>query len=59
MFNLDDPEESVEKIIAEMSYANTLTLSPTQWEQLVRIMEAPIQLNENLKRAFRESMNDT
>jgi uncharacterized protein (DUF1778 family) len=46
--------EIAEKDIAEMGQLNTLILNERDWEQFVSIMEAPVQTNENLKRAIRE-----
>lgn len=46
--------ESAEKDIADMSRFNTLVLSQKDWQQFVAIMEAPVQTNDNLKRAIRE-----
>ena len=44
--------EIAEKDIAEMNQLNTLTLSHNDWEQFIAIMEAPVQINKNLKNAI-------
>lgn len=44
--------ESAKKDIAEMSQLNTLILSDKDWEQFMAIMEVPISINKNLKRAI-------
>lgn len=46
--------EIAERDIREMSQLNNLILNEKDWEQFVQIMEAPVQTNENLKRAIRE-----
>lgn len=45
--------EAAEKDIAEMSHLNTLILNSSDWEQFIAIMEAPIQINQNLKAAVK------
>ena len=44
--------EVAEKDISEMSQINTLILSNNEWAQFVKIMEAPIKINQNLKKAI-------
>lgn len=45
--------EAAEKDIAELSQLNTLTLNPTDWDHFLAIMEAPVQINPNLKKAVK------
>ena len=40
------------KKITEMSQLNSLTLNQTDWEFVLDVMEAPVQLNQNLKKAL-------
>lgn len=44
--------EIAEKDIAEMNQLNTLVLNESEWQQFMTIMEAPVQINENLKQAI-------
>jgi uncharacterized protein (DUF1778 family) len=44
--------EVAEKDIAEMSQINTLILNNSEWEKFIEIMEAPIKINKNLKKAI-------
>lgn len=46
--------EVAERDIAELNQNQTLLLSNEDWERFVEIMEAPIKINQNLKRAFQE-----
>lgn len=43
--------ENAERDISEAYQFNTLVLSDSDWERFLAVMEAPIQENENLKRA--------
>ncbi len=45
--------EAAEKDIVEMSQLNTLILNPTDWEYFLTVMEAPVQINQNLKKAVK------
>lgn len=45
--------EAAEKDIAEMNHLNTLILNSSDWEQFLAIMEAPVQINQNLKAAVK------
>lgn len=44
--------EIAEKDITEMNQLNTVILGEKDWEQFMIIMDAPIQINENLKKAI-------
>ncbi len=43
--------EIAKKDIAEMNHSNTLVLDNESWYEFVAIMEAPIEVNVNLKAA--------
>lgn len=43
--------EIAKKDIAEMSLSNTLVLDTESWNEFMAIMEAPVQVNKNLKSA--------
>ena len=45
--------EAAEKDIIEMSQLNTLVLDQRDWESFVAIMEAPPQVNQDLKKAVK------
>ncbi len=45
--------EAAEKDVAEMSQLNTLILNQVDWEFFLSIMEAPVQINQNLKKAVK------
>jgi uncharacterized protein (DUF1778 family) len=45
--------EAAEKDIIEMSQLNSLILNPTDWEYFLNIMEAPVRVNQNLKKAVK------
>jgi hypothetical protein len=40
------------KKITEMSQLNSLTLNQTDWEFVLDLMQAPAQLNQNLKKTL-------
>jgi uncharacterized protein (DUF1778 family) len=44
--------EIAEKEIAETHPAHLLVLSDEDWKQFMAIMEAPVQINENLRKAI-------
>jgi uncharacterized protein (DUF1778 family) len=46
--------EAAEKDLAEMNQLNTLSLSDTDWEHFLAIMEAPVRINQNLKKAVKK-----
>lgn len=46
--------EIASREIEEMNQLNRLILSDEQWDQFIKIMEAPIKINENLKKAIRD-----
>jgi uncharacterized protein (DUF1778 family) len=39
---------------AEMNQLNTLSLSDTDWEHFLAIMEAPVRINQNLQNAVKK-----
>lgn len=45
--------EAAEKDILEMSQLNSLILNSKDWETFLEIMEAPIQINPNLKKGVK------
>lgn len=49
--------EIAKKDIAEMSLSNTLVLDKDGWEQFTALMEAPIEVNKNLKEAIGQFKN--
>jgi len=51
--------EVAEKDILEMAPSHTLVLSEKEWEQFVAIMQAPVETNENLKKAILDFNKDT
>ena len=46
--------EIAQKDILEMSQIHSLILNEKEWLQFVAIMEAPLQLNDNLKKAIQD-----
>lgn len=46
--------EAAEKDLAEMSQLNTLMLNQTDWEQFLAVMEAPVFINQNLRKAVKK-----
>ena len=46
--------EIASKEIEEMNQLNRLILGDQQWDQFIKIMEAPIEINENLRKAIQD-----
>ncbi len=44
--------EVAEKDIVELNQVNTLILSDQDWDHFMEIMEAPVKINKNLKKAI-------
>lgn len=44
--------ESAEKDISETNQLNPLVLNSKDWEQFMKIMDAPVTINKNLKKAI-------
>ncbi len=51
--------EAAEKDITELSQLNTLVLSENDWKYFLEIMEAPIEINLNLKKAVKDFRKKT
>ncbi len=45
--------EAAQKDINKLNELNTLVLSETDWECFIGIMEKPIKINQNLKKAIK------
>lgn len=43
--------EAAERDLAEMSKLNSVVLEKKAWDRLMEMMDAPIEINENLKKA--------
>lgn len=46
--------EAAEKDIVETSQHNALILNQADWDRFLEIMEAPVKVNQNLKKAFKK-----